>query len=253
MNLVKVKNTVFGEGKPKICLPVVGVSENDILNDIDYVNKLECDVIEWRIDHFEDVQNLEALKSLATKVKEKVDEKVLLITFRSFREGGVLELSDEKYQEIYSVILENKLTDMIDIELFMPEEILNELVTAAKENDIKIVMCNHDFDKTIEKEEIINRLCMMQDKGADICKIALMPNSRRDVLTLLDATLEMNEKHARCPLITMSMGGLGAISRISGEIFGSAMTFGVGTVASAPGQISVDELNSALNTIHNSL
>ena len=135
----------------------------------------------------------------------------------------------------------------------MPEEIVEALIKDAKAQDIKVILCNHDFDKTVSKEEIIHRLKLMQDKGADLCKIALMPKSRQDVLTLLEATLEMLENHATCPLITMSMGGLGAISRISGEVFGSAMTFGVGTVASAPGQISVDALNQTLNMLHEAL
>lgn len=145
------------------------------------------------------------------------------------------------------------MTDLIDIELFMPDSMVKNLVSLAKENQIAIIMCNHDFDKTISKEEIVSRLCQMQDKGADICKIALMPQTKKDVLTLMEATLEMYEDHARCPLISMSMGGLGAISRVSGEVFGSCMSFGVGRKASAPGQISAPALKETLDLIHDSL
>lgn len=89
----------------------------------------------------------------------------------------------------------------------------------------------------------------MQLKGADICKIAVMPRNSEDVLTLLEATRKMYENYADRPLITMSMGTLGMISRISGQVFGSAATFGSAGTASAPGQISVSELRKLLNTL----
>ena len=66
---------------------------------------------------------------------------------------------------------------------------------------------NHDFAKTPEKDEIVRRLRKMQSLDADIPKIALMPTCKRDVLTLLEATLEMSEQYADRPIITMSMAG----------------------------------------------
>src|SRR3712207_9020905 len=42
--------------------------------------------------------------------------------------------------------------------------------------------------------------------------------------TLFRSTDEMKLKHADCPFSTISMDGYGLISRISGEIFGSALT-----------------------------
>lgn len=87
-------------------------------------------------------------------------------------------------------------------------------------------MSNHDFHKTPAQEDIIYRLRRMQDLGADLPKIAVMPQSPQDVLTLLSATLTMKEKYATQPLITMSMGKIGSVSRVTGRLFGSAMTFG---------------------------
>ena len=90
----------------------------------------------------------------------------------------------------------------------------------------------------------------MQDMGADIPKIAVMPQNKADVLTLLAATEEMSRVYADRPIITMSMGGDGVISRLCGEVFGSSMTFGAVGQVSAPGQISVDQLFDALSIIH---
>ena len=139
------------------------------------------------------------------------------------------------------------------MELFTGDEIVKDVVKTAHENDVKIVMSNHDFFKTPSKEEIINRLCKMQDLDADLPKIAVMPNTSEDVVTLLAATEEMSTKYAKQPIITMSMGSLGLVSRLSGETFGSAITFGAARKTSAPGQISVDKLALILEVMHQSI
>ena len=89
----------------------------------------------------------------------------------------------------------------------------------------------------------------MQELGADIVKYAVMPTRERDVLTLLDATLTMKEEHPKTPVITMSMGRLGAISRISGELFGSCLTFATAGNASAPGQLPAAVVKEMLEEV----
>jgi 3-dehydroquinate dehydratase-1 len=143
--------------------------------------------------------------------------------------------------------------DIIDVELFKDGVEIGKLVEEIHAFDVLVIMSNHNFTETLEKDEIINRLRKMQELGADLPKIALMPNSPADVLCLLTATEEMASKYATKPLVTMSMGGLGSISRLSGEVFGSSMTFGTAGKSSAPGQISVNELKQCLQTIHSSL
>ena len=92
----------------------------------------------------------------------------------------------------------------------------------------------------------------MQELNADFPKIAVMPTCTRDLVTLLAVTEEMVTDHAKTPIITMSMAGLGLVSRLAGETFGSALTFGAAKVASAPGQIAVEELSQVLNILHKS-
>jgi len=93
----------------------------------------------------------------------------------------------------------------------------------------------------------------MQDMGADIPKIAMMPRNTQDVITLLSATNRMFTEFADRPIVTMSMSGKGVISRLSGEVFGSAMTFGAVGQVSAPGQIPVEKLNLVLDILSESL
>jgi len=80
-----------------------------------------------------------------------------------------------------------------------------------------------------------------------------MPQSPKDVLSLLEATWEMKSELADRPIITMAMGPQGVISRLSGELFGSAVTFGAAVKASAPGQLDVKELQYILKALHHHL
>ena len=109
------------------------------------------------------------------------------------------------------------------------------------------------FFKTPAKADIIYRLRKMQDMNADIPKIAVMPQNKKDVLTLLAATEEMTTNYADRPIITMSMAGTGVISRLCGEVFGSSMTFGAAKKASAPGQMGVNDLSTVLDLLHKAM
>ncbi len=248
MKTVKIGETIIGEGFPKIIVPLVGKTREDLFSEARNLQEIDCDIVEWRIDFFEEVTDAKATAAFSYELK-KILAKPLLVTFRSKREGGELELSDTNYFAIYHEMLENGVPDLLDVELFMPEKEVRTLIAAAKEKKVTVVMCNHDFFATPAKEEIIQRLRLMQEKGADICKIAVMPNSAQDVLTLLSATDEMYRLYADRPIITMSMGDKGMISRVSGQLFGSAATFGAAQKASAPGQVPVSELRSILKTL----
>ena len=65
-----------------------------------------------------------------------------------------------------------------------------------------------------------------------------MPKNFNDVLTLMRATYRARTEAVDLPLITMSMGEIGTISRVIGDLYGSDTSFVVGKAASAPGQIS---------------
>ena len=90
----------------------------------------------------------------------------------------------------------------------------------------------------------------MADAGADIAKLAVMPRCTADAARLLEATARAADARPDTPLITMSMGPLGAVTRFCGGAFGSCATFGVtsGTSASAPGQPPADLLKAKLIT-----
>lgn len=249
MKTVTVKNVTLGSGSPKIIVPLVGKNEAELIEEAKHLLTIDCDLVEWRVDFFDKVIDAQAVAEISKKIAQILSDKPVLFTFRTKQEGGEIAFSDEQYFDLYKTVIASGTIDLLDVELFMDDEAVQEIIQLAHMKKIKIVMCNHDFDKTPSKEEIVSRLCKMQEKHADICKIAVMPQSSDDVLTLLEATNEMQTKHADRPIVTMSMGQKGMVSRMCGEIFGSAMTFGAAKKASAPGQVPVGELREILNTL----
>lgn len=253
MKSVNVRNVTIGNGRPKICVPIVNKDREGILAEAASFADLPVDIVEWRADWYEEAADTEKVLETAKALRETLGDTPILFTFRTLKEGGARAIELEDYVALNIAVAESGFADLIDVEMFSGDEPVKQVIEAAHRKQVRVVGSNHDFHKTPEKEEMIKRLCRMQELGADIPKIAVMPLTRWDVLKLLEATLEMEEKYADRPIVTMSMAGTGVVSRLSGEIFGSAMTFGSATNVSAPGQVDVCELDQILNVIHKSL
>ncbi|MBU3191463.1 type I 3-dehydroquinate dehydratase [Clostridium bowmanii] len=251
--VVKIKDVTIGEGLPKICVPMVGETIPELIAEAVFLKELDLDVVEWRVDFFKDVINIDKVKQALQAIREVLVEKPIIFTFRSAKEGGHKQVNTAFYLELNKVIAESNLVEVIDVELFNDEKDVKALVEVAHANGVAVIISNHDFHRTPEKQEIISRLCKAQELGGDLPKIAVMPTCAEDVIILLDATRIMSEEYARGPIITMSMAGKGIISRLSGELFGSALTFGSAKKVSAPGQISVVELRKTIDLLHNNV
>ena len=90
----------------------------------------------------------------------------------------------------------------------------------------------------------------MQQAGADLIKLAVMPKCDEDVVELLKVTWEMKIRHPDTPVISISMGKKGALSRLGGELFGSCVTFASHGKKSAPGQFQLEEMQQTLAMLH---
>ena len=253
MNTVQVKNTVIGEGRPKICVPIVGKTKTDILEEAKKITTLPVDVVEWRVDWYEDIFDFAKTEETMKALREVLGETPILFTFRTSKEGGEKSIETETYVELNQNAAKTGLVDLVDVEAFTGDDAVKAVVETAHANGVKVIASNHDFHKTPAKDEIVSRLRKMQELGADIPKIAVMPQNKKDVLTLLSATEEMASEYADRPIITMSMSGTGVISRLCGEVFGSALTFGAVGKASAPGQMNASDLREILTLIDKSI
>lgn len=250
MNTIKVRDIEIGAGAPKIIVPIIGVTKEDILNEAKTFDSIPVDVVEWRVDWFEHVFEFDKVEDVLKELRTALGNIPLLLTFRTKKEGGEKAIDTKDYKELNLRAAKTGYVDFIDVEIFTGNDVVREIIDGAHAAGVRIIASNHDFFKTPAKSDIIYRLRKMQDMGADIPKIAVMPQSKRDVLTLLCATEEMVTDYADRPIITMSMAGTGVISRLCGEVFGSSMTFGAAKKASAPGQMGVNDLNTVLDLLH---
>lgn len=254
MRTFKIKDMTIGEGIPKLCVPLVGVTHDEILDSARLLTGIRKDLVEWRADWYEDVSSIGKVLEVLVELREILGSCPILFTFRTKQEGGEKAISMEEYAELLQDVVTTGLVELLDIEMFQcTKEVLETLIATAHEANVLVVGSSHDFEKTGSKKELVQKLCQLQEWGADIPKLAVMPNHKLDTLTLLEATLEMKENYADRPIITMAMAQDGIISRVAGESFGSAVTFGCVGRASAPGQLPSEELGKVLSILHQAM
>ena len=246
MKICQVRQLTIGEGKPKICVPVVETTTEKIIQQIQELQN--CDLIELRIDFYENIHDLKQVHELLLQVRQQTNLP-LLLTYRSLKEGGHIQLSDQEYLSLVQTVCQSGCIDIVDIELESGNMLVYQLVEIAHQNHVKVLMSYHDFEKTPTVMEMKERLEKMEIMGADICKIAVMPFSYKDVIQLLNTTMEMSQRLTR-PLVTMSMGKIGKITRIVGELVGSSITFASVGQSSAPGQLTLEDMQTLLEVIH---
>lgn len=247
---IVIRGCHIGEGRPKVIVPIVETTESKILERAFEFSRFRIDCVEWRVDWFEQCMDAHSVVSCLQKLRVALRDKLLLVTFRTKAEGGEQALSHPEYLAFLRLILDTDCADLLDIEFFTAGVDLPKLVEQAHSAGVAVVCSSHDFAKTPPRAELVCRMVQMQQAGADLPKLAVMPQCRTDVLELLTATAEMADLHPETPVITMSMGALGAVSRLAGETFGSAMTFANPGQASAPGQVSLDIVNEVLDALH---
>jgi 3-dehydroquinate dehydratase-1 len=244
-----VKNLNIGEFPVKTIVPITAKTKQQALEQAQMIaENPNADMAEFRIDLLDFASDTKAVIALGKELNQVLKNKPLIATIRTANEGGKLKVSDAEYEKIYSEYLKQPFMQLLDIEMFRDQTRVEKLTQRAHQKNVLVIMSNHDFDKTPAQQDIEQRLLKQDQMGADILKISVMPKSKQDVLTLMNATLNVSRKSKK-PLLTMSMGRLGTISRIATANMGGSMSFGMIGEASAPGQIDVAQLKQFLKTV----
>ena len=257
MKSVEIRNIKIGEGRPKVCVPLTGGSMAEVLEEARAVLGLPVDMIEWRADYFRDVEDPGALTACLRELRGVLGDLPLLFTLRSEVERGAFSGSGRQYASIVGTAASSGCVDLVDVELARCEAGVadstgaTDIIGAAHECGVRVVASYHDFDATPAKDKLIEIFCSMQSHDADILKIAVMPRSHEDVFILMDATEEASKLCVDRPVVGISMGELGRISREKAEAIGSSICFAAGPFGgSAPGQIAAGEMSEILRIIH---
>ena len=244
----------LGAGRPVVCVPVMGRDEAALAAFARSAVLAGAEVIELRADSLCAMPTAMQAASVLRAVREAAPDTPLLFTLRTQRDGGAGLPDAAAYEALLCGLLTqaDTLPDALDCELSVGEAVFSRIAACAHKAGVSLVGSSHDFAKTPERTEIVRRLTDMERLGADVCKIAVMPGSRADVLTLMRAATEADEA-LRAPLIAISMGPLGAITRVGGELFGSCLTFGAVGQTSAPGQMDARALRDELALLHGAM
>ena len=248
MQAVSVRGLSIGSGRPKIVVPLTGSTPSRLLAQAGALAASPAQMAEWRLDGMEQGDDPAVLLRTGAQLRSALGELPLLATFRRAAEGGARELSPGAYATVIETAALGGAVDLVDIELSAGEDFVRRELDFCHAHGVKVILSYHNFQCTPGIGELLQRLRLMEALGGDIAKIAVMPRSPGDVLTLLDVTQEYAAV-ADCPIVTVSMGTLGALSRISGEVFGSALTFAALDGASAPGQLPAQEMARLLELL----
>ena len=186
--MITIGNAALDNGMPKICVPIVGRTVEELIQECRYLQDKPYDVVELRIDFLADVTSLPAVGEALAAVRRELPNSAFLFTFRTKEEGGETAVPEAYYFELIQYAVASGKVDAVDVEYFRNQDSIRQTLAVAKEHGVTVVMSNHDFEKTPSFDEITGRLIGMKQLGADVAKLACMPNSAKDVLTLLSAT-----------------------------------------------------------------
>lgn len=244
----------IGDGsQPLIGIPLMGRTPNEVMDELQDVLAKNPDIIEWRADFFAAVAAASEVVELARKIKRSLGGLPLIFTIRSELEGGQpTSLRAHEIMNLNAAICRETPVEYVDCELNNTPESIHKLRQIAANHGTKLILSFHDFARTPSQRDMWQKFKTAEKYGADVAKIAVMPQKTEDVLALLSVTLKAT-RSLKIPVITMSMGGRGALTRMTGEIFGSAVTFAAGQSASAPGQVPVDDLRRVMAILKKSM
>jgi 3-dehydroquinate dehydratase-1 len=231
---------------PAVCAPLAARTRAALAAETAAVAALQPDLLEWRVDFFERIADTAEVLAAAADLHAAAAGIPILLTRRAQREGGQpIALSEPQVLALYEALAASGRVAALDYEMGQAPEHVAQARSIARGRGLALVLSFHDFQATPADAELDARFDRAQDLGADVAKVAVMPQSMADVHRLLGATLRASGR-LRIPVISMAMGGPGAVTRLCGGVFGSALTFAVGSAPSAPGQVPIADVRAAI-------
>ncbi len=251
---IKVRDTILGE-QVLICAPVTGRTDDDIKENIRAIRDSDADIIEWRVDYYDKRRDANRVVSMLKDIRSECGNMPVIFTYRTLREGGEPYsdeegyISSEDYVNILKKCADSGHADIIDVEVYhgVRDDVCS-LIRYIKDRDVYTLASNHHFNATPNNDDMYDIFEYMHACGADILKLAVMPKNSMDVIRLMEVSAGASAEYDE-PIITMSMGKLGLITRIGGELTGSAVTFASVSGESAPGQLGADMVRDMLDIL----
>jgi 3-dehydroquinate dehydratase I len=238
-----------GGDTPRICTPLVGRTRERLLAEVASILQKSPDLLEWRVDHFGAVADTAAVISTLRELRAAAGALPIIFTCRAAKDGGHrTSLAPTEVARMVEAVSETRCAQFIDFELDNDPALVQRVRQSTRSHELRLILSYHNHSYTPGHDFMVERFLEAERLGADVAMVQVKPRDRADVLRLLAATAEADAK-AHIPLISMSIGPLGSVSRLIGGLFGSSLSFAVGESASAPGQIPIGDLVAAFDII----
>ena len=191
----------------------------------------DADIIEWRADFLPKDEILQ----VAPAIFEKFAGRELLFTLRTRAEGGEIDLSAQDYVQVIKDVTQLYQPEYVDFEYFGNKDVFDQMLDFPN-----LVLSYHNFQETPENMmEILSELTSLNPK---VVKVSVMAHTEQDVLDLMNFTRGFKTLNPEQEYVTISMGKVGKVSRITSDVTGSSWSFASLDVASAPVQISLSNM-----------
>lgn len=249
---MQIKGVCIGQGRTKAIVSLMDGDAEALCSAAKRAVEAGADCLEWRADCLEDLHDVELVAKTCQALCALLPNTPLIFTVRSKGQGGQANMAPNEYVALVGTVIERGRPDLVDIEVGIGDDAVRNLVGFAHEHGVRAIVSYHDFLGTPSVEEMEALLVHMAALGADIPKLAVMARKPADPRLLMQATARARDQ-LDVPLLTMSMGIAGQHTRLSGEVFGSALTFCALGKVSAPGQVELAEAMPTLKAVHRTL
>ena len=251
--MVTIRHMVLGEGRPKICVPLVSSDFPELEEECASLAGAPLDMLEWRVDYLLNRKDFRAtvdLERAYTIIRRYFKDTPLLTTVRTKSQGGAHKTPGAEYIDLVSLILSSHWADMIDVEYGHDMMDTKVLMARARAKTIPVLMSYHKFKRALSEMEIVDALENMKSFRPDALKIAVMPEKTADVAALISGAARVGQNFPEMPIIAIGMGPLGVLTRVAGNHLGAPLTFAAGREASAPGQLTVEDAGRVLDILY---
>jgi len=232
MNQIKGEMKELVRKDVYVCAPILGENVEDIVDSAAAAIKRGADLLEIRLDALPD-QDPELVEDLLQQISYPT-----IATNRLPEEGGFFQGPEPKRIEV--LLAAAQWADYVDVELRTRDKYKSEVIEASKST----IVSYHNFQETPPREELLELATRATTEG-DLAKLAVMPRSMQDTLTVLEVV-------SRCEnTIAISMGKLGSYTRVVAPLFGSPITYASLEEEIAPGQLNIKTTCEILNKFIN--
>lgn len=221
--------------KSMVCVIISGPTLHEAREQVRKASQ-KAGMLEFRLDQFQFSQP-EAIQHLM-----EASPLPVIFTLRRRAHGGEFSGSaDEHLCRVCALAVLQP--DYFDLEYDLDKNIFLQVRHLSSKT--RLICSYHDFEHTPKELELL--LQIMQEKEADIYKIATMTNSALDIMRMMRFLREKTRKGVR--LIAIAMGDRGVASRILGAVYGNVHHYSIlaDALRVAPGQITADSMQGQYN------